>query len=144
MIVVSEWMNGGEWQLILKIEFQLMNAGPGWCGSVSWALACELKDCQFDCLSGFWAGSHLAWERQLVDVSLAHQCFPSLFPPFPLLWKESLKNEWMNKWGRNARERESPVDKHYSDDCYTYGLLMGAKVVRPNFRNRIYIVSNLY
>ena len=56
--------------------------GPGWCGSVDWAWACEPKGCWFDSQSGhtpgLWARSPVGTrERQPhIDVSL-----PLFLPP---------------------------------------------------------------
>ena len=66
----------------------LRNFGPGWCGSVNWALACEPKSHRLDSQSGHMPGllarSGPQWEvrerQPHTDVSL------SLFlPPFPSL-----------------------------------------------------------
>ena len=71
---------------------------PGWCGSVDWVLAYELKGQQFDSKSGHMPG----WRaRSLVGAfweATTHRCFsPSLSPSFPL----SLKINTFKKWNKN-------------------------------------------
>ena len=65
-----------------------------WCGSVGWALACELKGHWFDSWSG-----HIPGSRASVQEA-TNQCFsPSLAPSLPF----SLK---MTKEKRENKERE--------------------------------------
>ena len=67
--------------------YKNFSMGPGWCGLVDWALACEPKGHQFSPQSGHRAGLQArspeggAWE------ATTHWCFsPSLFlPPIPSL-----------------------------------------------------------
>ena len=86
-------------------SFQNNELGPGWCGSGDWSLACELKGCWFDFLSGNMPGlwAHLC-ERQQIDVSLAHQYSSLSFslPPLSLkINKIFLKNNELVSFQNN-------------------------------------------
>ena len=72
----------------LKAAASLYNnntSSPGWCGSVDWAAACELKGHRFDSQSGHMPG---LWARSPVGdarESTTHWCFcPSPSPSFSL------------------------------------------------------------
>ena len=58
-------------------HIQESNNGPGWCGSVDWALACKPRGCWFESQSGHMPGLQAlrVSKRQLIHVSLAHWCF---------------------------------------------------------------------
>ena len=74
--------------------------GPGWCGSVDWAPACESKGCQFDSQSGHILGLPAkscpptggAWE------ATTHWCFSPSFS-FPSLLT---KNKQIKCWKGNV------------------------------------------
>ena len=58
---------------------------PGWCGSVDWVPACELKGRWFDSQPGRTPGSQARSpdeEKQPTYVSLSHRCFSPFLSPF--------------------------------------------------------------
>ena len=57
---------------------------PDQCGPVGWLLFHKVKGHQFNSWSGHMPGLQVgpswgAYERQLIDVSVSHQCFLFLF-----------------------------------------------------------------
>ena len=76
-------------------------SSPGWCGSVDWVPACELKGHWFNSQSwpmpGLWARSPVggAWE------ATTHWCFSPLCPPLSknkVLKKNKQCPHHLNKW----------------------------------------------
>ena len=74
-------------------------SGPGLCGSVDWAPACELKDLQFDSQSGHVPGLQARSPVGTTWEVTTHCCFsPSLSPSLPLCLKINLKKSLRKKF----------------------------------------------
>ena len=74
-------------QIIITFKQYIHN--PGWCGSVDWVPACELKGRQLDSQSGHMPGLRARSPSGGVQEVTDQHSFPSLSPFLPL----SLKNK---------------------------------------------------